>query len=145
MMATFERLQQRIRSKDIGLALLEIQELERTAKVSPRLLVLKAMCLQLSKEDGPLEDVESALQEALSLDDEYVDAYLELGWFLYAVQDQTAQAQAAFDRALHLLRKQNFEVIRGLLACAEELTPEVSPESLRMKLEGLLLSPPEGS
>jgi hypothetical protein len=31
------------------------------------------MCLQLSQVEGSLEDVESALQEALQLDDEYVD------------------------------------------------------------------------
>ena len=142
MTATFERLRQKIRAKDIGSALLEIQELEQTVKMSPRLLVLKAMCLLLSEEDGPLEDVESALRAALSLDDEYVDAYLELGWFLYAVQDQTTEAQAAFDRALHVLRKLNCEVIRGLLACAEELTPEASPEQLRTRLEELLHSPP---
>jgi hypothetical protein len=74
------------------------------------------------------------------LDDAYVDAYLEHGWFLYAVQDQTKAAQAAFERAFHLLRKQNCEVIRGLLACAEELAPETDQDKLKAQLERRLVS-----
>lgn len=142
MNTTFERLQQKIRTKDIESALSEIQSLEATTKASPRLLVLKAMCLQLSQVEGPLEDVESALREALRLDDEYIDAHLELWRFLYAVQDQTRDGQAEFEKALTLLRKQNAEVIQGLLACAEEFTPEADAGKLRDGLERMLLSPP---
>jgi tetratricopeptide (TPR) repeat protein len=140
MEALFDRLQKRLRCGDVKSALLEIEALERTANLTPRLLVLKAMCLQLSEEDGPLEEVEIALRAALSMDDEYIDAHLELGWFLYAVQDQTSEGKKHFDEALHLLRKLNSEAIRGLLACAEELTPEESQVELRAKLGNLLLT-----
>ena len=140
MNPAFERIRRQIESKEIASALLEIREIEQTAKGSPRLAVLKAMCLQLSEADGPLEDVHSALQQALLLNDEYVEAHLEMGWFLYAVQDQTKDAQEAFERALHLLRKQNSEVIRGLLACAEELAPETNQDALRAELERRLLA-----
>jgi len=136
----FERLRRKIGSKDIASVLLEIREIEQTVQASPRREVLKAMCLQLSEAGGPLEDVNSALQQALLLDDEYVEAHLEMGWFLYAVQDQTKDAQEAFERALHLLGRQNSEVIRGLLACAEELAPETNQDALRAELERRLFA-----
>jgi hypothetical protein len=88
------------------------------------LLVWKARCLQLSG-DGPLGEVEEALQAALTADDRSVDAWVEWGWFLLNVRDRSDSAAEAFGRARDLLRPVNTDVALGLARCAQEGEPEV--------------------
>lgn len=144
MATEYEHLRELCRAKNFKAALAEIEKLEKTPKPSPRLLVLKANCIQLSDGDRySLEDVESAFRMAIEADDEYVDAYIERAWFMYSIEDRADQAQKMFTTALHLLKKLNLQVIRGLLACAEELKDQKDLKALKDDLRNQLLSADE--
>jgi len=97
------------------------------------LLVWKSRCLQLS-DNATLEDVEDTLREAIACDEEDVDAWTELGWFLLNVQDQAEKAHEAFLRALTIQAKTNTEVLVGLVKCAKEMNPKKSSDELRRSL-----------
>lgn len=126
------------------MARLLIASAEKSSGPSPRLEVLKATCLQLS-DDASLEEVEGTLLRAIELDDQYVDAFVELGWFLLNVLDDREKATVAFDKALGLLQKLNGEVFRGLLACRDELQPDQDSERLKNELRESLLAQAEES
>ena len=105
----------------------EIRQLDE-ARLTPKLLVRKAMLMQF--EDGSPKDVESALLSALQLDEQCIGAYIELGRFYYAVLDDSGQAKPYFEKALALLSTMSGEVVRGLLDCDLELSPDRDPDVL---------------
>jgi len=125
-------------TNDITNALALIERIEARRGYSPRLAVLKARCLQLS-EGASLEDVETALKTALSMDDEYVDAHLEMGWFRLMVLDDAEGAKPFFTKATDLLATLNSEAVRGMLACDEELHTDLSPEDAKAKYQAALI------
>jgi hypothetical protein len=138
-----EQIRLHVRTGDIARALLLIAELELGVGRSPRLLVLKAACLQLS--DGTsLTEVEESLLDAIEMDDEYVDAYIELGWFRLSVEDDAIRAEKTFDKARQLLRKLNTEAVRGALACAKELRPNQNQNAMSDELRHELFKNTEG-
>jgi hypothetical protein len=103
---------------------------------------LKAAALQLS-DDGSLEEVEASLVRAIEIDDQYVDAYLELGWFRLNVLDDARQAEQDFAKACEILQKWNAGFVRGALACAEELCPNRSQDELSADFREALLKQTE--
>lgn len=105
----------------------EIRQLDQT-RLTPKLLVRKAMLMQF--EDGSPKDVEFTLVAALQLDEHYIDAYIELGRFYYAVLDDSSKARPYFEKALALLSTMNGDVVRGLLDCDLELRPDRDPDVL---------------
>lgn len=132
-MSEFADVRALVDARDIQSALALIGQIERNRGSSPRLAVLKAQCLQLS-EDASLEDVETALNAAVSMDDEYVDGYLELGWFRLMVLDDPSGAKSSFRQAAELLAKRNEEAVEGLLACDAELPTGFSPKEEYQRL-----------
>jgi hypothetical protein len=144
MSTEVEEIESCIRRKDTRTALSLITSAEKTGGPCPRLEVLKAICLQLS-DDASLKEVEGALLRAIDLDDQYVDAFVELGWFRLNVLNDTERAAEAFDKARGLLQKLNGEVFRGVLACRNELQPDQDPERLKGELRQSLLSQAEES
>jgi tetratricopeptide (TPR) repeat protein len=97
------------------------------------LLVWKAKCLQLG-DHATLDEVEGTLRDAIACDEENVDAWGELGWFLLNVRDQAEKAQEAFVRALRIQAKANTEVLIGLVKCAKEINPNKSSDELKRSL-----------
>jgi len=137
-MKDFDRVRVLIKAKDVKAALALIDRIESENGSSARLLVLKALCLQLSDNAAP-EDVVHALNGALLLDDEYVDAHLEMGWFHLVMLDDAEGAKISFGRAMDLLTKLNQEVVRGLLACDQELMPDIAPEIAKIQYQDALV------
>jgi len=92
--------------------------------LTPRMLVRKAILLQFEDTaDGTPQEVEAALEAAIERDDNYIEAYIELGHYYFAVQDNAQRARSSFLKALNLLRDMNVEIIRCLVECDEELHP----------------------
>jgi len=59
--------------------------------------------------------------EALSIDEDYVEALNELGYLNYAVLDDAAKARPLFERAHELCKSQMTESVTGLANCIFEL------------------------
>ena len=142
MNVEIEEIRSCVRRKDIKTALSLIASLEGTSGPVPPLQVLKAICLQLSNE-ASLEEVEASLLSAIEMDDQYVDSYIELGWFRLNVLDDVTRASEAFDRARVLVAKLNGEVFRGIVACADELHSDGTPKTIREELRRSLLAQAE--
>ncbi|MSV36326.1 MAG: hypothetical protein EXQ47_12125 [Bryobacterales bacterium] len=137
-MSDLDQVRALVKAKDVRNALVLIADIESHRGPSARLFVLRALCLQLSDDASP-EDVERALNSALSSDDEYVDAHLEMGWFRLVMLDDAEGAKAFFKQATGLLAKLNEEVVRGLLACDEELSPGRAPEAAKIQYQDALI------
>lgn len=120
----------------------ELAELRRMDEraLTPRMLVRKAMLLQFEDTpDGTPQEIEAALQAALDLDDKYIDAYIELGRYYYAVLDDGPKAKVWFLRGLDLLRGLNKEIVQGLVDCDAELHPDRDRREIQTEYEALLL------
>jgi len=144
MNSEVEQIMSCIRRRDSKTALSLMASIEGTRGLCARLQVLKAMCLQLT-DQASLEDVEASLLKAIELDDQYVDAFVELGWFRLSVLDDARKAMDSFERARSLLEKLNGEVFRGMLACAEELRPDEHRETIKKALRRSLMLQAEES
>jgi tetratricopeptide (TPR) repeat protein len=108
----------------------KINSLDQT-KLTPEVLVTKAILLHFDKDpQGRPEEIEEVLEAALSLDSKYMEAYIELGYYLYSVDDNSFKAKEVFLRALKLLKEWNSEVLKGLLKCDEELFPQKDRKKL---------------
>jgi uncharacterized protein HemY len=135
MRAPIQRIRRFVRDRDVVSALRLIDELLERTPYSPKLLVLKAQCLLLSDSLGSLCEVESLLKQAIEADNEYVDAHVELAWYLLNVQDDARAAKQEFEYALKLLEGLSREVARGLLDCAEVLEPMRSSTDIEIGLQ----------
>src|SRR4051794_31636368 len=71
-------------------ALIEVNHLLETRRDNARLLVLRAALIQLQEDDGEtpsLDDARDDLRLAVSLDEKSPESLIDLGYFLYAVDD----------------------------------------------------------
>lgn len=87
------------------LALSQVDRLLEMWPDNPRLLVMRAELTQLQDDvEGipTLEDAKSDLIRAAGLDEDSPDPLIELGHFLFAVQDDAKRASRCFDKAVHL-------------------------------------------
>lgn len=94
-------------------ALVEIARLEESECLTIDALLLKARILQLSDDDGSLDEVEAVLKEALRLDPT-PQAHLEMGWFLLNVLDDPGNAHKSFEAALDAQVLVNTEILAGI-------------------------------
>jgi hypothetical protein len=95
-------------------ALAEIARIEESGCLTVEVLLFKARILQLSDDDGPLEEVHGILKEAIQLDSSSSEAHLEMGWFLLNVQDDPGNARLSFQAALDARVGVNTEILTGL-------------------------------
>lgn len=81
----------------------------------PYLLVLKARIIQLAEEsaDYTLEDVEESLLQAIQIEPDNLAAYIELGYFYYAVADQSDRSLSFFERAQEYAEKSLLSAMLG--------------------------------
>ena len=92
---------------------------------TPDLWVAMGDCMQLSKKDGSLHDVESCYRKALEGASENLEAMLELGWYFQNVWDDPLTGMRWFKRAEKIARRRLKEAQAGLLQC--KLDVEGSP------------------
>ena len=73
-----------------------------------------------------LADAKKSFQRAIKLNPKSVEAYIELGWFLYAVEDNAIAAEPYFRKAVKLLAKSQYEALSGIAECLSEIKDEQS-------------------
>ena len=100
--------------------LLEEIKLRRPLDLPELLLLGRAIQLG-SAETLTLEQAEASYAEILERDGDYVPGLLDMGWFLFAVQDDASRALPYFDRALELSKRHLEEAEDGKGQCEEEI------------------------
>ena len=97
------------------------KSLEDRRDLTPEELVQKSRCIQLSEGSASLEEAEQALRRAIDLDEDYLPALLDLGWFYHAVMDDSRRALSYFQRAAEISREALREAQKGERECKDEL------------------------
>jgi tetratricopeptide (TPR) repeat protein len=111
-----------IENQDYDGALEILDTIESQRPLTPAELVQKGRFIQLAFERAPeLSEAEKAFTEALRFDESYVPALLELAWFYYAVEDDSARALPLFEKTIDLAREQLTEAVIGKARCLEEV------------------------
>ena len=117
-LATIESL---MHARQFDEALRQIEE-SGQGMLSPRLWVLRGICLQLANcTELPLDEAKKSFQHALDLDGQCLDAWIELGYYVLNVEDNARDAEAIFLKAAQLLSEVKKEIGKGLCACKEEV------------------------
>lgn len=119
---TVESIWGEARSGNYDKAVVLLSDLEKAYGLPPNLLVMKGCWIQLSSDasDFTLEDAEESFLAAIQIDDTYVDAYLELGWFYFSVMDDAARAKPMFEKAVSVCSDQSAEAVKGIASCLAE-------------------------
>jgi tetratricopeptide (TPR) repeat protein len=130
-----ERVADLQRREDFDGALRAIDELLAHNPHSSALLVHRAIFLQLSPTDGPLEDVEQALQLACTFDDTNIKARLEMGHFLDAARDRPREALEQFIAASNLAAKNLKDALLGRARCLIQLDQRGAAEDVLCEAE----------
>ena len=97
-----------------------IEKFECLGCVTPEIYVWKAICIQMSGdvEDGyELADVRTSLHKAIEMDGLCIDAHIEFGHFLYAVEDNAEEAVIWFGKAADLSRDKLKDSANGVRKC----------------------------
>jgi tetratricopeptide (TPR) repeat protein len=109
----------------IGEALDRIREIEGQVPLPPNLLVYKALYIQTAETASyGLPDAEIALETALAIDDEHVEALIELGYFRYLKMEKEEEAISLFEDAIHICKRELAEAIEGYAKCLRVLKGE---------------------
>jgi len=127
------------------LALKEVDSLLEDWPGNAQLLVLRAELIQLQEdEEGSpsLEDAKNDLKRALALDELSPNTLIEMGYFLFKVEDDAKAASKYFQRAI----KQSREFLREALLGQAELLSEQDQkeEALACLLEAYQLRTQNG-
>ncbi len=121
-------------------ALAEAIRLLKSWPDNPHLLSLWGNLIQLQEDEGgspTLEDAKAALARAVELDPESPTALVELGHFLYAVEDETRAGLKCFAKAIALSRRLLQEGLVGQAKALAELGRK--PEALACLAEAYSL------
>ena len=103
-------------------ALVQLDALLNEWEDQPALLVLRGELIQLQDEDGPaLDQAAVALKRAAALDERNADAWLELGHFQFAVDDDAKAAEKSFARGVMASSESLIAALLGRAAALEEL------------------------
>lgn len=95
-----------MKEKSFDLAIGEYKILKHE-QLTPSLLIMKSTAIQLAEDSQgyTLDDAKEALLSALALDPENPETLMELGYFCYAVEDNTLESISFFDDAAKNSRK----------------------------------------
>ncbi|MDZ4710687.1 MAG: hypothetical protein SGI89_00010 [bacterium] len=115
------KIRQFIKEKKFEEAFKLIENAEAKNILSPELSILKARILQLSDfGDYELDDIEKLYKRALLIDENSIYALIEIGYFYYAIMDNSKLAEKYFKKALGKCKTQMTEIVIGLAKCKEE-------------------------
>ena len=121
------KLRKLLGENDFSSALKLLHDSETLQQLTPRDLLLKGRILQLADGgESNLEEAEAALASALEMDEHNIEAMIELGYFYYAVADDTKKAKRLFDRAISLSREMLGDAVLGKGKCLAELSSPVA-------------------
>ncbi len=70
----------------------------------PRVLTIQGTCMQLSNREWKLSDIEACYRRALKIEPDYVDAMIELAYFLDVIMNEPRKAIYWFRRARRVTR-----------------------------------------
>lgn len=107
-----------------GEALTLVERLLEEGPSSTELLVWRARLLQLAPQaevDDPLAAAEGSLKQACALAPDTVEPRIEMGHFLYAIQDRPAEALSQFEAAEELARSGLKDALIGKIKCLAQL------------------------
>lgn len=118
---TLKRANELAKSEKYKMAIALLEKAERLPLIHPEIYVRIAMYIQLSGDDVKYElrDVERFLKKALTIDDKYVNALIELGDFYY-VENEPIKAEKLLTKAIKILKWQLNDTIITLAKCIEE-------------------------
>jgi tetratricopeptide (TPR) repeat protein len=112
------------REERCDLALNEVERLLKDWPYNPQLLIMRADLIQLQDEvDGEptSSDAKSDLEMAASLDEDCPTALIELGYFVFAVEDDAKTASKHFQKAIRLCRSLLKDALTGQAKALVEL------------------------
>jgi Tfp pilus assembly protein PilF len=133
-------------SQDYDAALNILSIAEREGKLCPESILLKATCMQLSATaTQTMEEILAVYQELLSLRPDDPRVRNEIGYFLFAVNDDAAAAEMHFALALETYCRSITEAATGLVKTRIELGASerdafMTFESTLAKVEGAVKS-----
>jgi tetratricopeptide (TPR) repeat protein len=104
-------------------ALEEVDRLLKEWPDNPQLLVMWADLIQLQEQTtGPsLEDAKAAYRRAAELEDEYPAALVELGHYLYTLEDDAKSANKTYEKAIVACRRLLIEALIGRAKALHEI------------------------
>jgi hypothetical protein len=127
---------------DKALRLLENDDIKQAYQkgiLNPEILLLKAICIQLSENSlCSLSDTQKILEDAIKLDDKCIPAYIELEYFLDAVMAKSGDAEPYFKKAFDLNNKNRQEILTGLVEMLMERKGSGNYKKHKTKLVSLL-------
>ena len=94
--------------------IIDVINSDKCLAVNPIGLTIKGRCLQLCSRGASLKEIENCFIKAISLDPNYVDAMIELGWFYCNVKDSPDKAKYWFQEARRVVRQQVAEIKKGM-------------------------------
>ena len=88
-----------------------------------QLLVYKSQLIQMMSDGSEvlLENARDALKKALSIDPNYIPALIELGWFIFAHDDNAKRASKYFLKAMKLANSYANDCVRWIKDCFLEM------------------------
>ncbi len=115
------------------LALVEVDRLLELSPNNPYLLVQRGELIQLQNGDEELptlEDAKAALVSAVALDPDSPNALIELGYFVYAIEDDAKTAAKHFEKAVKLSADLFAQALVGHAEALSELGQETKAARL---------------
>jgi tetratricopeptide (TPR) repeat protein len=144
MEISLKQIKEQLKSNDFSKTLDLINQAIEQRILYPEILILKANCLQISdKGKETLEDIQRIYEQALTIDENYCNALIELGYFNYAVMDNAKLGKNYFNKALTLLKSKLNETIVGLGKCIEEIDSQEAATKFIHEIKSNLLETSE--
>ena len=81
---------------------------------TPRMLTIQGLCMQLTERVYELSDIEACYRRALKIEPDYVDAMIELAYFLDVIMNEPRKAIYWFRRARRVTRYYFKEIEDGI-------------------------------
>jgi tetratricopeptide (TPR) repeat protein len=120
----YSKLRELIHDQRYDDALGVVREFERLGCMTPEIYVWKGVCIQMSgniDDDYQLDDVRLSYLKSIEMNASCWEAYLEMGYFNYAVEDKVKEALGYFEYAIELIKKQLNEARSGQRKCRADL------------------------
>lgn len=102
----------------------------------PHFLVKKGIChlLRLNGDEKDLIVAKKSFKKAISIDNKHIPSIIELGWFLYSIEDNALESKKLFNKSLDISKEYIVESLEGLLKSVKELSSKEEALELSKKV-----------